>query len=132
MRTICFRVIIDILTFFIFYTPHFLHSAFSTLRIFYTLHFLHSPLFEVRIFHTPHCHTPAAFSAFSTFRIFYTPQSAYTEPKRSSSRMFKTNLFCLVTTEFPLRQFCLFIRRLDIQKTEWENFFSQSISCRSP
>ena len=31
------------------YTPHFLHSAFSTLRIFYAPHFLHSALRTPRI-----------------------------------------------------------------------------------
>ena len=37
-----------------FYTPHFPHSAFSTLRIFYTPHFLHSAFSTLRTFHTPH------------------------------------------------------------------------------
>lgn len=58
MRTIFFRVIIDILTFFIFYTPHFLHSAFSTLCIFFTPHFLKSAFFILLIAtlrpHFPH------------------------------------------------------------------------------
>lgn len=58
MRTICFRVIIGILTFFIFYTPRFLHSAFSTLCIFFTPHFLKSAFFTLLIAtlrpHFPH------------------------------------------------------------------------------
>ena len=51
------------------YTPHFLHSAFSTLRTFYTPHFLHSALSTLLIFHTPHF----LHSSFSTLRIFYAP-----------------------------------------------------------
>ena len=49
-----FRVIIHILTFVIFYTPHFLHSAFFTLRLFCTPHFLLSVFSTLRTFHTPH------------------------------------------------------------------------------
>ena len=52
-----------------FFTPHFPHSAFSTLRIFYTPHFLHSAFSTLRIFYTPHFPR----SAFSTLRIFHTP-----------------------------------------------------------
>ena len=56
----------------IFYTPHFPHSAFSTLRIFYTPHFPHSAFSSLCIFHTPHF----PHSAFSTLLIFHTPHSA--------------------------------------------------------
>jgi hypothetical protein len=55
--------------FFIFYTPHFLHSSFSTLRTFYTPHFLHSAFSTLRIFYTPHF----PHSALSTLRTIYTP-----------------------------------------------------------
>ena len=52
----------------IFYTPHCLHSSFSTLRIFHTLHFPHST------FHPPH----------PTLLIFYTPHPAYSsEPDQN-------------------------------------------------
>ena len=40
--------------FHIFQTPHFLHSAFSTLSIFHTPHFPHSSFSTLFIFHTPH------------------------------------------------------------------------------
>ena len=56
-----------------FFTLHFPHSAFSTLRIFHTPHFLHSAFSTLRIFYTPHF----PHSAFSTLR---TPHSALRTP----------------------------------------------------
>ena len=47
-----FRVIINVLTFFIFNTPHFLHSALSALSIFYSQDFLNSAFSTLRTFHT--------------------------------------------------------------------------------
>ena len=102
---------------------HFLHPAFSTLRVFYAPPFLHSAFSTLRIFYTPYF-PHSAFSTLwtpsSTLRVFYRPIA----DGPLNSRMFKTN--CLVTTAFPLRQFCRFIRWLDIQETE--NISSQSIS----
>ena len=53
----------------VFHTPHFPHSAFSTLRVFHTPRFPHSAFSTLRIFHTPHF----PHSVFSTLRIFHTP-----------------------------------------------------------
>ena len=61
----------------IFYTPHFLHSAFSTLRIFYTPHFLHSAFSTLRTPHyalrTPHSALRTPHSALRTphYVIYY-------------------------------------------------------------
>ena len=57
-------------TLLIFHTPRLLYSAFSTLRVFYTPHFPYSAFFPtLLIFHTPHF----LHCSFSTLCIFYTP-----------------------------------------------------------
>ena len=58
-------------TLLIFHTPLFPHSSFSTLHIFVTPHFPHSSFSTLLIFHTPHF----PHSSFSTLLIFHTPHN---------------------------------------------------------
>ena len=104
-----------------FNTPHFQHSAFSTLRTFNTPHFQHSAFLTLRIFHTPHFHTPHfPHSAFSTLRIFNTPHfqhSAFSTLRDSvlrdsafSCKPFLTILCGKLGSRFRFRSFSFQIR----------------------
>ena len=61
----------------IFHTPHFLHSAFSTLRIFHTPHFLNSAFSTLLTLHTSHFPPSGHRTPHSALR---TPHSALRTP----------------------------------------------------
>ena len=76
--------------FYTFHTPHFPHSAFSTLFIFHTSHFPHSAFSTLLIFHTQHF----PHSSFSTLLIFHSPHFPHS---------------ALFTPRFPPNHLALFL-----------------------